>query len=85
MRTPALIAFSEERDIIEVPYTIVERVNGVDLEVKRDALGFILLQPPCSGLCEIDLYYDGGLEARLCRWASTAALLGMATMRWRPA
>ena len=31
VRTPALIAFSEERDIIEVPYTIVERVNGVDL------------------------------------------------------
>ena len=61
------------------------RVNGVELEVQRDALGFILLRPACSFPCEIDLYYDGGLEARLCRWASTAALLGMATMRWRPA
>ncbi len=31
VRTPALIAFDDARDIIDVPYTIVERVNGVDL------------------------------------------------------
>ena len=31
VRTPALIAFSDERDIIDVPYIVVERVNGVDL------------------------------------------------------
>ncbi len=31
VRTPALIAFDDSREIIEVPYAIVERVHGTDL------------------------------------------------------
>jgi hypothetical protein len=45
------------------------------VEVRRDGLGLIWLQPACSGPCEIQLDYDGGWELRLCRYLSFAALV----------
>ncbi|HWY47922.1 MAG TPA: hypothetical protein VNX70_11105 [Bryobacteraceae bacterium] len=44
------------------------------VEVHRDGLGLMWLRPGCSGLCEIQLDYDGGWELRLCRYLSYAAL-----------
>lgn len=40
-------------------------INGVDLALQRDALGFIALEPGCDGRCAIDLVYDGGAQKRI--------------------
>jgi hypothetical protein len=44
------------------------------VEVHRDGLGLMWLRPGCSGLCELQLDYDGGWELRLCRYLSYTAL-----------
>ena len=40
----------------------------------KDGLGLMWLRPECAGPCEIRLDYDGGLELRLCRYLTYAAL-----------
>jgi hypothetical protein len=50
-------------------------VNGAPREVYRDGLGFMAVRANCAGECQIELDYDGGLEAKLCRVASIGALL----------
>jgi hypothetical protein len=50
-------------------------VNGAPREAYRDGIGFLVVRANCAGECEVDLNYDGGLEARLCRAASLGALL----------
>ena len=44
------------------------------IEVRRDGLGLMWLRPECSGLCEIQLDYDGGWQLRLCRYISFTAM-----------
>jgi len=44
------------------------------VDVRRDGLGLMWLRPDCSGLCEIQLDYDGGWELRLCRYLSFTAI-----------
>jgi len=55
-------------------------VNGSPRPVRRDGLGFMLIEPQCSGPCRIRLQYDGGTEMRIAHWASaiTAILLLLA-------
>jgi hypothetical protein len=50
-------------------------VNGAPRGVYRDGLGFMAVRAECAGYCEIDLDYNGGIEAWLCRAASLGALL----------
>jgi hypothetical protein len=63
------------------------RANGRRAVVRRDGLGFLLIQPQCDGPCEIELDYDGGWEYKLCRLLSlvtVAALLAYAgASAWR--
>ena len=54
------------------------------IDVRRDGLGLMWLRPECSGLCEIQLDYDGGWELRLCRYLSfTAIAVLLFTVVWR--
>jgi len=50
-------------------------VGSRAIALRRDGLGLMWLQPDCSGICEIQLDYDGGWELRLCRYLSFAAVL----------
>jgi hypothetical protein len=48
---------------------------GRDLPIQRDGLGFMVLDPGCSGPCQVSLRFDGGAEmlaARAARWAALA-------------
>jgi hypothetical protein len=51
------------------------KVGSRAIALRRDGLGLMWLQPDCSGICEIQLDYDGGWELRLCRYLSFAAVL----------
>ena len=56
------------------------------IEVRRDGLGLMWLRPECSGICDIQLDYDGGWELRLCRYISfTAISLLLVAILWRSA
>lgn len=58
------------------------RVNGVETRVHADGLGLLWLKPAQSGAIDVQLSYDGGLEAKACRSISFAsmALLGAYTL-----
>jgi hypothetical protein len=49
-------------------------VAGSKVELHRDGLGLMWLQPGCNGACKIDLEYTGGLELRLCWFVRCLAL-----------
>ncbi len=50
-------------------------VNGVELPLRKDPMGLMLLDPRCSGPCSVELVYDGGFEARLARYLCMLAWL----------
>jgi len=52
-------------------------VEGRAQPVSRDGLGLLVIQPDCSGPCEIELVYDGGLERQATRAASILAMIGV--------
>jgi hypothetical protein len=60
--------------------------DGHSLAVGRDALGFMVIHPRCSGDCSIDLEFDPGPQRRAMlaiSLATVAALLGLALFgRW---
>ena len=62
-------------------------VAGQAVPIVRDALGQMAIAvPPCSPACTVDLVFDGGMEARLARWAQRLALLllvGLTVSSWR--
>jgi hypothetical protein len=53
--------------------------NGRAVPVLKDNLGFMYIEPQCSGACSIEMTYDGGAETRIAHWVSavTAILLLM--------
>ena len=51
---------------------------GRKVPVRKDGLGLMVLDSPCTGPCEIRLIYDGGLEMRLLRILNIAVLLALA-------
>jgi len=53
------------------------RANGRAAQMVRDGLGFLQIQPRCSGACEIELTYNGGWENWLCRWLSALTILAV--------
>ncbi len=49
--------------------------NGRPAPIVRDGIGLMVLHPDCQGSCEIDLTFEGGLERRLCWFASLLVTL----------
>jgi hypothetical protein len=48
----------------------------------KDGLGFIAIEPACTGDCRVELNYDGGMEMTVATWASRTALLGGLIWIW---
>jgi len=48
--------------------------NGRPAPIRRDGLGFLLIDPRCEGPCSIELTYSGGWEYWLCRVLSLFTL-----------
>lgn len=58
--------------------------TATNATVQADALGMIVLKPACTGACEMDLTFTGGIERNLCRVLSLAlwaVLIGWAALR----
>ena len=51
-------------------------VNGESRRIHADKIGLMVVEPRCSGACEIQLTYDGGGEMMASRMVSGVALLG---------
>jgi len=51
--------------------------GGRAAPIRSDGLGQMIVYPQCAGACEIEMVYDGGREAKLCRALSLLALLGI--------
>ena len=47
--------------------------NDQELEVKKDALGLMVIHPECAVPCRIRLEYDGGLLRKICLTISIAS------------
>jgi hypothetical protein len=52
--------------------------NGHSAPIRRDGLGFLLIEPRCQGPCRIELTYNGGFEYIACRILSLLAAIGLA-------
>lgn len=59
------------------------RANGRAASVRRDGMGFLLIDPRCDGPCTVELTYSGGWEYWLCRLVSCCALAVLASYAWR--
>jgi hypothetical protein len=55
-------------------------VNGVAVPVRGDGLGWMVIEPACSGDCTVRLHFDGGAEMALARLAQLAAVA--AALAW---
>jgi hypothetical protein len=53
--------------------------NGAALSTKKDALGFLVLEPDCHGACTVQLIYDGGTQRRIM---DVLCVLGFAGCGW---
>lgn len=56
-------------------------VNGEPRRILVDPLGFTIVEPKCTGPCEVTLTFDGGMEMLLARLACGLTILGM--LVWR--
>ena len=52
-------------------------VDGQQRPIRPDGLGLMIIEPGCSGACDVRLVYNGGREMLMARWLSAAALLLM--------
>jgi hypothetical protein len=50
-------------------------IGGAPRKIRPDALGLLVIEPHCSGACEIRLSYTGGVERTATRVASVLAML----------
>ena len=51
-------------------------VHGEPRAIRKDGLGFMVIEPRCQGPCEVTLTYDGGLEMQLAKLLSGLTALG---------
>jgi hypothetical protein len=61
-------------------------VDGSARPLRRDGLGFMIIEPQCNGPCQIRLLYDGGTEMRVAQWVSALTAIGLliaCVWRWR--
>jgi hypothetical protein len=79
--TAAIHAQVQAGQVISLQVTYVPgwraEANGLPLDVEKDGLGLIELEPPCQGACEITLVYNGGTEWRLACAASLITMAGV--------
>ena len=54
--------------------TVRESPHPID----RDGLGMLVIRPECNGPCEIELFYDGGMERKITRVLSWLVTIGVA-------
>jgi len=54
------------------------QANGKPARITRDGIGLLTIHPECTGPCEINLHWDGGLERRVCRILSLLVILAIA-------
>ncbi|MCU1335388.1 MAG: hypothetical protein JWO19_969 [Bryobacterales bacterium] len=52
--------------------------GGKAASITSDGLGQMVIHADCSGICEVDLDYDGGWEGKVLRILSLATILGVA-------
>lgn len=58
-------------------------VNGSQRPIRREPLGMMLIEPDCSGACQVDLVFDGGIEARVANAQRAAAIsIGVLWFVW---
>jgi hypothetical protein len=57
--------------------------NGHRQPIRPDALGLLVIEPDCSGTCEISLRYSGGIARLAGRGVSVLAMLFAAIYAWR--
>lgn len=53
--------------------------NGAAFPTRKDAMGFLVLEPACEGNCRIELMYDGGIERRVTDFLCA---LGFSVCAW---
>jgi hypothetical protein len=62
-------------------------VAGRSVPMRRDRMGQTVIEPGCSGVCTVQLQYDGGAEGVWARWiqrlACAAGLAWMVMGAWR--
>jgi hypothetical protein len=51
-------------------------VNGEDRRTWTDPIGLMVVEPRCTGACQVELTYDGGWEMLLARIISWLTLVG---------
>ncbi len=51
-------------------------VNGEPRAIRKDGLGFMVIEPRCQGTCTVELTYDGGLEMQLAELLSGLTACG---------
>jgi hypothetical protein len=58
-------------------------VNGQAVPVRKDGLGLLVIEPGCSGACEITLRWSPGWEPALALLSALGALIGGLVWIWR--
>jgi hypothetical protein len=79
-----IVAKMNPSDVISVQMTYDPgwraRVNGKPVMVRADQIGFIVIEPQCSGDCSIDLVFDGGPERKITFAVSAVTTLALLAM-----
>ncbi|MGP0071098.1 MAG: hypothetical protein ACLPWF_04095 [Bryobacteraceae bacterium] len=79
-----ILAKMQPSDIVSLQMTYdpgwQARVDGKLAVLNPDQLGFIEIDPPCSGECSIDLVFDGGLERKIALAVSAIAVAALLAM-----
>ncbi|MCU1260161.1 MAG: hypothetical protein JWO80_3046, partial [Bryobacterales bacterium] len=77
----SIVAALEPGELISVQETYSPgwhaSVAGRPVRLTRDALGLMTIDPACTGVCKVTMYYDGGFEGVLLRILSWSVLAGL--------
>jgi hypothetical protein len=50
-------------------------VSAEDRPIRRDGIGFMVIEPRCNGPCEVQLVFDGGAELKIARLLHMSCVL----------
>jgi hypothetical protein len=50
--------------------------------ISKDGMGLMVIDPHCTGACQIELTYDGGWEMQIATWISRLTLVGGLVWIW---
>ena len=62
---------------LQIPYHVGWRADP-GTRIAHAALGFMTVEPQCTGTCDVHLHFDGGRERAVLRWTIVIAWLGLA-------